>query len=271
MDYYNVLGLNKNATTDDIKQAYRKLASKHHPDKGGDTADFQKIQEAYAILGDEQKRKEYDNPQQNIKFNFSNINDINDIFQQFGFNPFNTDPFQAHRRPKNQDIRIEVECTLEETLVDQDKTINIRLPNGFNRTISIRIPMGITNGTVVNYPGLGDASINSLPSGNLLVHIKVLKHPVFEVHGLDLYKNYKINALDAILGCDIAVESLDKRLYNIRIPAGSQHHTKFKIPGKGLPGFQVDIQGNMIIVLEIEIPVLNENQKNLIKMIKSQG
>lgn len=267
MDYYNILGLSRNASQDDIKQAYRKLASKHHPDKGGDTAEFQKIQAAYAVLGDEQKRKEYDNPQQNVHFNFNG--EINEIFKHFGFNPFG-DPLQNIRR-KNQDIRIELECALEDTLFDQDKTLNIKLPNGFNKTYNIKIPKGVTPGTVINYPNFGDNSFSNLPSGNLLVHIRILKHKDFEVHGLDLYKTHTINALDAILGCEITVESLDKRLYTIKVPAGSQHNTKFKIPGKGLPGFQVDIQGNMIIVLEIEIPILDENQKNLIKIIKSQG
>lgn len=268
MDYYNILGIDRTATSDDIKQAYRKLASKHHPDKGGDTAEFQKIQEAYGILSDEQKRRAYDNPQQNVKFNFHG--DINDIFQHFGFNPFGGDPFQNLKR-RNQDIRIELDCTLEETLNDQDKNLNIRLPNGFNKNYNIKIPKGVTTGTVINYPGLGDNSIHGVPSGNLLVNVRVIRHSEFEVNGLDLYKPYKIDALDAILGCEITVESIDKRLYNIKVPAGSQNNTKFKIPGKGLPGFQVDIQGNMIVVLQIEIPVLNDNQKNLIKMIKSQG
>ena len=269
MDYYQVLGVAKTATQDEIKQAFRKLASKHHPDKGGDTAQFQQIQEAYSVLGDEHKRAEYDNPPQNIRFNFGGP-DINDIFQHFGFNPFNGSPFQQARK-RNQDIRIDLEFGLEETLYEQDKTVNIRLPNGSNKTYNIKVPKGITAGTTIKYPGLGETSVQGVTPGDLLVNIRIVRHPEFEVHGLDLYKIYRIDALDLMLGCEITVESLDKILYNVRVPAGSQHDTKFKIPGKGLPGFQVDIQGNLIIVIHAIIAALNDRQKQLIKMIKEQG
>lgn len=269
MDYYQILGVVKTASQDEIKQAFRKLASVHHPDKGGDTAKFQQIQEAYSILGDEQKRAEYDNPPQNIKFNFGG-GDINDIFQHFGFNPFGGAPFQQHRK-RNQDIRIDLDFNLEETLYDQDKTINIRLPNGFNKTFNIKVPKGVTAGTTIKYPGLGDSSNPALQTGDLLVNVRILRHNDFEINGLDLYKVFNIDVLDLLLGCEITVESLDKTVYNVRIPAGSQPNAKFKIPGKGLPGFQVDIQGNLIIVLNILVPNLNDRQKQLIKMIKEQG
>ena len=269
MDYYQVLGVSRTASQDEIKQSFRKLASKHHPDKGGDTAQFQQIQQAYAVLSDEQKRAEYDNPPQNIRFNFGGP-DINDIFQHFGFSPFNGSPFQQGRK-RNQDIKINLDFSLEETLYDQDKTVNIRLPNGSNKTYNIKVPKGITAGTTIKYPGLGDSSIPTVSTGDLLVSIMIKRHPEFEVNGLDLYKIYNIDVIDLMLGCEITVESLDKTLYNVRVPAGSQHDTKFKIPGKGLPGFQVDIQGNLIIVANAVIPALNDKQKQLIKMIRDQG
>jgi|688.fasta_scaffold08495_33 DnaJ-class molecular chaperone len=267
MDYYSILGINRNASAEEIKQAYRRLASKHHPDKGGDTAHFQQIQEAYATLGDEQKRAQYDNPQPNI---FNNIHNINDIFQHFGFNPFGDRPFHQNRR-KNNDLRIELDLSLEETLTDQSKTINIRMPSGANKTYGIKIPKGVTPGTTIKYPNMGEDSIPSLPNGDLLVTVRIYKNEYLEVHGLDLYKICPINALDVMIGCEITVESLDKTLYTVTVPAGSQNNTKFKIPGKGLPGFQVDIQGNFIIVIDIKIPSLNEKQKQLVNMIKEQG
>lgn len=267
MDYYKILGVDRSASQDDIKQAYRKLASKHHPDKGGDTEQFQIIQEAYSILSDLQKKQEYDNPTQ--KFGF-NQQQFADIFQHFGFNPFGNDPFQQIKR-RNQDIRIELECSLEDTLEDQDKTLNIRLPNGSNKNYNIKIPKGVTSGTTIKYPNLGDNSFSNLPSGDLLVLVKIFKHKEFEVHGLDLYRFYKLNAMDAIVGTDITIASLDNRLYSIKIPAGTQNNSKFKIPGKGLPGFQNDIQGNLIVVIDIQIPFLSEEQKQLIKQIQLQG
>jgi curved DNA-binding protein len=263
MDYYQILGIERTANEDEIKQAFRKLASKHHPDKGGDTQKFQEIQEAYSVLSDPQKKQQYDNP---MPQGFGNgpVN-INDIFANFGFNFFNGDIFQNRR--KNNDIRIEIELSLQETLYDQNKNINVRLPNGQNKTFSITIPKGITSGTTIKYPHLGEKLIENVPPGDLLVTVRILKHPRFEVMGLDLVTTIKINSFDAILGCQVMVDGLDNTTYSVRIPEGCQYHTKLKIPGKGLPGFQNDIQGNLLVVVEIETAKLNEDQKTLLKQI----
>jgi len=269
MDLYNVLGLDRTATADDIKRAYRKLASQHHPDKGGDTAKFQAIQEAYATLSDPEKRAQYDHgPTANFNHHGGFPHDINDIFSQFGFRFGPGEEVFNHIRRRNQDIRIEIECNLLDTLYDQDKSLNIRFPNGSNKNYNIKIPKGITSGTTIKYPNLGDRQFENLPPGDLLVTVKLLRHPNFEVSGLDIITKKQINSFEAILGCDILVSGLDKKQFSLRIPPGCQYNSKFKISGQGLPGFQNDIQGNLIVTIEILTPKnLNENQIQLLNQL----
>ncbi len=269
MDLYEVLGIQRTASQDDIKRAFRKLASQHHPDKGGDTARFQAIQEAYATLGDPEKRAHYDRGGHSANFNFNNTHpDLNDIFSQFGFRFGPGEDVFGHIRRRNQDIRIEIECGLIETLHDQDKSLNIRFPTGNQKTYNLKIPKGVTHGTTIKYPGLGDRQFENLTPGDLLVTIKILRHPEYEVSGLDLITKTQINSFQAMLGCEVIVKSIDNKQFSLRIPQGCQYNTKFKIPGQGLPGFQVDIQGNLIVLIEILTPQnLSEHQKQLLNHI----
>jgi len=267
MDYYQILGLNRNASDEEIKLAYRKLASKHHPDKGGDTQKFQEIQEAYSVLSDTAKRQQYDNP---MPQGFHGGPNLNDIFANFGFNIFQNDFINPGRR-RNQDIRIEIDYHLQECLYDQNKTLDVRFPNNQNRTFNITIPKGITSGTTIKYPNLGEKTIEHLPAGDLLVTVKILRHPKFEVIGLDLYTTVSINSFQALLGCEVVVEGLDNKTYSVKIPETCQYHSKLKIPGKGLPGFQNDIQGNLIVLVEITTPKLTETQKTLLKQVISES
>ena len=263
MDYYQILGINRTASEDEIKSAFRRLASKNHPDKGGDTKKFQEIQEAYSVLSDPTKRQQYDNP---MPQGFGGAPNINDIFANFGFNIFQNDFIHPVRR-RNQDIRIEIDYNLQECLNDQNKTIDVRFPNNQSRTFNITIPKGITTGTTIKYPNLGEKTFENLPAGDLLVTVRILRHAKFEVMGLDLYTTVSIDSFQALLGCEVVVEGLDNRSYSVKIPEACQYHAKLKIPGKGLPGFQNDIQGNLIVLVEITTPKLTESQKTLLKQL----
>lgn len=272
MNYYEVLGVTKTATPDEIKKAYRKLASQHHPDKGGDTAKFQQVEEAYRVLSDSQKRAEYDNPVQQMgpnhfHFNFGQGN-VEDIFAQFGFDMFGRRHPPQPRR--NKDIRSELVMTLKDTLSDQNKTLSIKTANGTRQNVDIMVPRGITSGTTMKYPGMGDNMFENLPRGDLYITIHVMADPSYQVSGLDLITSLTIDCFQAILGCEQTVVGLDGKEFVIQTPQGCQHGTKLKISGEGLYGFQNDIKGSLFVNVNIRIPTdLSEDQKQLIKTIVS--
>lgn len=271
MNPYEVLGVARTATADEIKRAYRGLASRHHPDKGGDTARFQEIQSAYDILSNPEKRAEYDNPPaQHFHFggDFGGV-DLNDIFAQFGFNPMNG-RFTQQRAQRNRDVRFDVHLTLRDTLEDQTRTFSIKTHNGERREVDLRIPAGVTSGTQIKYPGLGDNRFTNVPAGDLYAQIHVQADPNFEVQGLDLVTGLTIDCFAAILGTEQTVTGLDGTQFVIRTPRYCQPGTKLKIAGHGLPAYGKDVKGNLYVRINISIPrQLSEPQLELIKTIQT--
>lgn len=275
--HYETLGVSKTATPDEIKKAYRKLASKHHPDKGGDTAMFQKIEEAYRVLSDPNKRQEYDNPNPfnggHSHFDFGGMHpSMADIFSQFNFGP-GQDPFgrfrHAQQPRRNKDIRAEIEMGLQETLYDQQKTLSIRTANGERQTIDVTVPKGITPGTTIKYPGLGDGMFTNLPKGDFYLTVQILRHPSYQVSGLDLIVSLTINCFQAIIGSEQTIVGLDGKVFTIQTPQGCQPGTKLKISGEGLCGFQNDTKGHLYVQVQVSIPTnLTDEQKELIKSIQ---
>jgi curved DNA-binding protein len=271
MNYYEVLGVPKTATPDEIKKAYRKLASQHHPDKGGDTAKFQQIEEAYRTLSDAQKRAEYDNPIQQMgpgHFNFNfGPNNMHDIFAQFGFGQGG--PFGGQQR-RNSDVKTEILVGLHETLNEQLKILSVRTANG-RQNVDLRIPKGITSGATIKYPGLGDSMFENLPPGDLYVTVNVMRHPNFQSAGLDLITSLTIDCFQAIIGSEQTVVGLDGKMFTIKTPAGCQPGIKLKISGEGLPGFQQDIKGNLLVHVHVSIPNnLSSKSLDLIRTIQNQ-
>lgn len=272
MSHYETLGVATSASSDEIKKAYRKMASKHHPDKGGDTATFQKIEEAYRVLSDPEQRQQYDNPNpfgsgNSNGFNFNGHN-IHDIFNQFGFGPGN--PFM-HRQPqprRNKDIRAHIDITLPETLQDIQKTLSVVTSNNQRQTIDVAIPRGVTSGTTMKYPNMGDNMFENLPRGDFYLNIIVLPDPRFQSNGLDLMTRLTIDCFQAILGSEQTVPGIDGKQFIIQTPVGCQNNTKLKITGEGLYGFQQDVKGNLYVEINISIPKdLNQSQLELIKTI----
>ena len=276
MTHYTTLGVTETATPEEIKRAYRKLASQHHPDKGGDTAMFQNIQTAYDVLGDPNKKQQYDMERQgggrSFRFNVNGSDmDFNDIFSQFGFGQRNGDPFGQHRQPRrNKDLRITVSFTLEESLNEQTKTVSVQTTNGYRQTLEITIPRGVTHQTSMKYPGLGDNFFTSLPRGDLYVQFRQIPSNKFQAIDTDLFTRIEINCLDAITGGETELTGIDKRTFLLTIPPGTQHGTKFRIKGEGLCELNQTRRGNLIVEVQILVPTdLTEQQLELVKQIKS--
>ena len=276
MNHYETLGIAKTATPDEIKKAYRKLASKHHPDKGGDTAMFQQVEEAYRVLSDPQQRQQYDNPVQQMgpqgfHFDFGNHPDMQNIFSQFGFGPFaGHHPFQQPQPRRNKDIRADIEISLAETLADQNKTLSVKTSTGERQTIDVTIPRGITPGTTIKYTNLGDNMFSNLPRGDFYLTVHVLRHPNYVVNGLDLMTSLTVDCFQAILGSEQTIVGLDGKQFVIQTPQGCQHGTKLKISGEGLWEVHKDVKGHLFVNVSVLIPNnLTEDQKQLIKSIQS--
>lgn len=273
MNYYEILGVTEKSTADEIKRAYRKLASQHHPDKGGDKNRFQEIQSAYDTLSDNNKRQQYDmqrngfgNGTNHWHFSSAGMNhpDIDAIFRQFGFG----DPFGGFRQQqrRNKDLRIEIPVPLVTTLESQTKLISVTTTNGQQETVEVNIPRGVTNGTTIKYAGLGDNLFNTIPRGDLYVHFNVHPAENFIVNGVDLYTSVSVNCLLLIVGSSIRVCGLDNKEFELNIPPGTQPGTRFRIHNQGLYQLNSDLRGHLYAEIAITVPKnLSESQLEIVR------
>ena len=272
MDYYNTLGITKSASEADIKTAYRKMAMKHHPDRGGDEKKFKEVTEAYETLSDPQKKQMIDmgvdpNAQptsyrQGSPFEFHfNSGNFEDVFGNFGFGP----------RPvrKNKTLNVNIEVALEDILKGRVIDAEIGIPNGSKRLVNIEVPPGIENGQQIRYRGMGEHTLKDVPPGDLIVNIVVKQHSVFQRQGDMLMIKKFISPWDAILGSEITIETIDKKTLTIGIPAGTQPDTMLSCRGEGLPNMRTKVRGNLLIKVQIEIPKnLSSEQKDVVEQTK---
>ena len=251
MDYYKTLGVPKNATQDDIKRAYRKLAKEHHPDRGGDQKLFQQINEAHDTLKDPAKRQQYDNPQPRADFNMNSQN-MNDIFSSF----FGGGMQQRMR--KNADITINVRINLADVMQGKDIVGKYRLRTGREEVANIKVPAGVEDNLVMQYRGLGDDSIPGLPRGNLNVKVTVEKHPTFVRDRSHIRTKCAINVLELILGTDVYVKNLLGDNVKVKIPKGTNPGTILSIAGHGLPDMNTGRKGNMYLEIKGITPKIDD-------------
>jgi curved DNA-binding protein len=260
MDHYQTLGVSKTASQDEIKKAYRKLATKHHPDKGGDTATFQSIAQAYDVLSDPAKRAQYDSPQHSFDpFTQGGGQGWHDVSSMFGGNPFEQFFRQAQQpnRRKNRDLNIRVTVSLKQSYTGAELEASYKLPSGKDQTVVIKVPQGVESGQVIRYQGMGDDTVPSLAKGDLNATIIVSAMQGYDRRGNDLITLLTINALEAMVGCVKIVNTLDDRSVRIRLPAGVQHGSEYQSNGLGFKGFHNNI-GNLIILVNVEIPSVTD-------------
>ena len=213
-DYYSVLGVSKTASDSEIKKAYRKLASQHHPDRGGDANKFKEIQEAYDALSDTNKRAEYDNPQ---GF-YSQRHNFDDILDQY-FTQFNM-------RSQMRDSRINLWINLEDVARGGPRLITVNTGTG-SMPVEINIPQGIHDGEAVRYPKL-------IRNTDLVVGFRVNPHPEWQREGLDLWCEKPLNFWELITGTEIPVQDLLGRSVNLKVPPKTKPGSRLRLKGRGL-------------------------------------
>jgi len=283
MTHYDTLGVAENASPDDIKKAFRKLANQHHPDKGGDTNKFQQIQSAYETLSDSNRRAQYDAERRGgggfrFTVNGQDIGgsgmppEMEDMLRNFGFAfgqgfSNNSDPFNIFRHARrNKDLQIEIVVSLASILEEQTKIINVKTGNGDNYPVEVKIPRGVSPGSTVKYSGLGDNFFASLPRGDLYVRINVEGNKEFGVDNIDLHKILEINSIDAMIGGNFEISGLDGKIFDVFIHPGTQPGTKLRIANQGLFAMNQNFRGALIITVKINTPTnLSDEQKQGLK------
>ncbi len=286
-DYYDILGVSRNASDDEIKKAYRKLAIKHHPDKNpGDKeaeAKFKEISEAHEILSDKQKRARYDqfghagvggnagggNPfaggnynfnGQSFNFDFGAGGGLDDILGSiFGFGG-------GQRRPaRGTDYRTTVVLNFEEAVFGVTKIITAD-----GKELKVKIPAGIDDGMSIRLTGKGGAAPKGGTKGDLYVSVRVKPHKHLTREGSIILSEKTISMVDAALGTEVDVETVDGNV-RMKVPAGTQSGTPFKLSGHGVPLMRSDgDRGPHIVTIIVETPKnLSKRQKELLEEFRN--
>ena len=288
IDYYKVLGINKNATTDEIKSAYRKLARKHHPDLNPNDKEahkkFQQINEANEVLSDPEKRKKYDQygkdwqhadeferaRQQQRQYQSANRGqqEFSGDFGGEDFSDFFSSLFgggnggrSRNRQTKfrGQDFQAELHLKLRDAYNTHQQMLTI---NGKN--LRITIPAGIENGQKIKLKGHGGPGISGGPNGDLYITFQIADDPMFKRLGNDLYATSEIDLYTAVLGGETTVDTFNGKV-KLKISAGTQNGTKVRLKGKGFPVYKQEGHfGDLYITYQVKIPVnLTEKEKQL--------
>lgn len=288
-DFYEILGVKKDASEAEIKKAYRKLAMEWHPDKhkGDKKAEekFKEINKAYETLIDSQKRAGYDQFGEaganfgggggfgsgfsGSGFDFNNFQGsfdgggFADIFEAF-FNGFGG---RSNTPRKGRNLEFELRIGFEEAAFGTEKELMITRPdsNGQKKSenIKVKIPAGVDNGSIVRLSGKGEPGINGGPTGDLYVHIRINPHKDWVRNNFDVHSNQEISNLMAILGGEIKVNTLHGEV-TLKIPAGTQPGKVFKLKGYGVKKLHSEEKGDHFVKIIVVIPnKLSKKEKSL--------
>lgn len=265
MDHYSTLGVSRDASQEEIKKAYRKLAMTHHPDKGGDPAEFQKLNDAYEVLSNPDKKLQYDNPSVRSSnpfpggFQFDqNHFDIGDIFNQiFG----GARGFGGGINQK-QIFRTQVSISLLDAYIGKEHTFQISTPTGV-KVINVKVPLGINNGDQVRYE-------NVIDNGTLIIGFHVLPDLRFDRNGDDLYCNLPISVLDLIIGTKVNFTTISGKTIEVTIPPNTQPSHQIRLSGLGMPVKNAaNVYGDQILLLKPFVPA-NISQDIIDAIIRNQ-
>ncbi len=292
-EYYEVLGVAKDASADDIKKSFRKLAVKYHPDRnqGDSTAEekFKEINEAYAVLSDPEKRKKYDTfgstdfhqqySQEDIfrNFDFSGtfkdmgMGGNEDIFSRLFGGAFRRSGGGFRRGPqKGVDLSLAVTVGFREAALGAEKLVAFRR-NGQREELKVKVPAGVDNGSRIRISGRGSDGENGGPSGDLFLEVTVTNDPVFTREGGDLFVERAIRFSEACLGVSLEVPTLEEPK-RIKVPAGIQPGTKIRLKGCGIKALGSNAKGDLYVKINIHVPEgLNSSQKKLVEELAKAG
>ena len=290
-DYYEILGLDKSASADEIKRAFRKKAVELHPDRGGDEEKFKELNEAYEVLKDPQKKAAYDQfghaagahqagggpygggagAQGFDGFDFSQFTGGG----QAGFSGFEDlfGAFFAGARNRPRDVEIALTIDFREAIFGTTKEITLRVADNQKgerkqEDVKVKIPAGIDDGQSIRLTGHGEISANGA-KGDLYVHVRVRPDKNFQRQGSHIISRVSVGIADAALGTTAEVMTLDGKV-KVKIPAGSQHGKVLKLSGKGVPLLNSSRRGDHLIEIQIEVPhKLNAKQKKLLEEFRA--
>jgi curved DNA-binding protein len=308
-DYYKILGLNRGASADEIKKAYRKLAVKYHPDHNPDDKEaedkFKELSEAYAVLSDAEKRRQYDQfghsefRQQYSSEDIFRNSDFSDVFREFGiggedlfghffggrrrsgraygggrgqsgfFGDFGTD-MRAPRK-KGNNLSYDLHVTLKEAVFGTERLIAFNTETGVSK-ISVKVPPGVATGKKLRITGKGSPSPNGGSPGDLLVNIIVGSDPSFRRDGDDLIVDLPLKLTEAVLGKKAEVTTLEGKTLSLTVPPGTQNQGKLRIKGHGAPKSKGSGRGDLIVQITVKSPgPLTDKQKELLQALAEEG
>ena len=305
--YYDVLGVKRDASDDEIKHAFRKLAAKYHPDAGGDEEKFKEVSEAYTTLSDPKKRREYD---QLLMFGgipgagfggaagrggytyttnvgggfsdiFTNMANGDGVFGDVDFGSVIGDFMRsrtgagraASNRPvRGRDLTVDIDISAEDAFRGTKRTVTCRVPStGEEQRLTISVPAGTEDGRKLRYRGQGEFGTNGGDRGDLLVTVHVAEHPLFKRDGADVRMDLPISAYEAALGTTVEVPTPDGTRVRLKVPAGTQDGKTFRFPGLGAPKVRrKDQRGALYVSVRVKVPtMLTKKERDALETLRA--
>jgi len=244
MDNYSVLGIQYTTSIDDVKRAYRKMAMKHHPDRGGNAEHFSKIKRAYTNIIYNLTTPDTEDE---IEFNWT-ISD--DYFDDLGYDSTET----------NKDLAILVPLSLEISYNGGNIDTRYELLNGTIQLVELFVPAGVRNNQLICYHGLGDNSISNIDRGDLHVTFILEEHESFWRSGDDLHTTIDISVFEAMIGATKAIKNIDGNVLTVAIPPGLPEKNEITFTGIGFININKNTAGNLIITINVDIPKITDQE-----------
>ena len=301
-NYYDILGVKRDATQDDIKKAFRKLAAKDHPDAGGDEKKFAEVSEAYTTLSDEKKRKEYDQMllfggipgadfggsggrNRGYSYTTNMGGDWQDIFENIrsGDGAFSGFDFSslfggaaggraASSRPtKGGDLTLEISVSADEAFRGTQRKVTYTVPStGEKQTITVKVPAGAVDGGKLRYHGRGEFGANGGNRGDLVVTTKVAEDPIFKRDGADVRMELPISMYEAALGAEVEVPTPEGTTCLLKVPAGTQDGKTFRFRDLGAPNVKrKGVRGALFVTVRVKVPTrLTSDERKALEALR---